>query len=184
MACPGPRREPGRCLRMGCRRAQGSAGVLFVPALSGATAPRWNDEMRGGFSGLSMNHGREHLARGHRGLRIRAARHYRPAGGDRTGRRGNPCRRRWLPKRALAASEGGYHRPADEADRRQRADRARRGDAGRGVRRQLRRRRRGGGQMAALSARCYEPDPRTTSIYDEAYMRYRRLFDALEEVTR
>src|SRR5262249_57407434 len=41
----------------------GSDGVIFVPALSGATAPRWNDEMRGAFCGLSMNHGREDLAR-------------------------------------------------------------------------------------------------------------------------
>ena len=30
----------------------GSEGVLFLPALSGATAPRWNDRMRGGLLGL------------------------------------------------------------------------------------------------------------------------------------
>jgi len=41
----------------------GSDGVLFLPTLSGATAPRWNDRMRGAFAGLSMNHGDEHLAR-------------------------------------------------------------------------------------------------------------------------
>ena len=41
----------------------GSAGVLFLPALSGATAPRWNDRMRGGLLGLAMNHTPAHVAR-------------------------------------------------------------------------------------------------------------------------
>src|SRR4051794_23003005 len=35
----------------------GSDGALFVPALSGSMAPRWNDAMRGCFAGLAMNHG-------------------------------------------------------------------------------------------------------------------------------
>ena len=41
----------------------GAGGVLFIPALSGATVPRWNDRMRGVFAGLAMNHDRSHLAR-------------------------------------------------------------------------------------------------------------------------
>jgi xylulokinase len=41
----------------------GSEGVLFLPTLSGATAPRWNDRVRGVFAGLSLNHDRGHLAR-------------------------------------------------------------------------------------------------------------------------
>jgi xylulokinase len=41
----------------------GSDGVLFLPALSGATVPRWNDRMRGVFAGLSMNHGPAEMAR-------------------------------------------------------------------------------------------------------------------------
>ena len=40
-----------------------SEGVLFLPALSGATAPRWNDRMRGGLLGLAMNHTPAHIAR-------------------------------------------------------------------------------------------------------------------------
>jgi xylulokinase len=40
-----------------------SDGVLFLPALSGATAPRWNDAMRGAFLGLGMNHTSAHVAR-------------------------------------------------------------------------------------------------------------------------
>jgi xylulokinase len=41
----------------------GSDGVLFLPTLSGATVPRWNDRMRGVFAGLGMNHEGPHLAR-------------------------------------------------------------------------------------------------------------------------
>ena len=40
-----------------------SEGVLFLPALSGSTAPRWNDAMRGAFLGLAMNHTPAHAAR-------------------------------------------------------------------------------------------------------------------------
>jgi xylulokinase len=40
-----------------------SDGVLFLPALSGSTAPRWNDKMRGAFLGLAMNHTPAHVAR-------------------------------------------------------------------------------------------------------------------------
>lgn len=41
----------------------GARGVRFVPALSGAMAPRWNDHVRGSFTGLGMNHTGEDLAR-------------------------------------------------------------------------------------------------------------------------
>ncbi len=41
----------------------GSDGVTFLPTLSGATAPRWNDAARGVVAGLSLNHGRAHLYR-------------------------------------------------------------------------------------------------------------------------
>jgi xylulokinase len=41
----------------------GSEGVLFLPELSGATAPRWNDRMRGALLGLAMNHTPAHVAR-------------------------------------------------------------------------------------------------------------------------
>lgn len=40
-----------------------SDGVLFLPALSGSTAPRWNDAMRGALLGLAMNHTSAHAAR-------------------------------------------------------------------------------------------------------------------------
>jgi xylulokinase len=41
----------------------GSEGALFLPTLSGSTAPRWNDRMRGCFAGLGLHHERSHLAR-------------------------------------------------------------------------------------------------------------------------
>ena len=41
----------------------GSAGVLFVPALTGAMAPKWIASARGCFYGLTPFHGPEHLAR-------------------------------------------------------------------------------------------------------------------------
>ena len=41
----------------------GADGVLWVPALSGATAPEWNAAARAGWFGLAAAHGRAHLAR-------------------------------------------------------------------------------------------------------------------------
>ncbi|MBV9334817.1 MAG: hypothetical protein JO262_16730 [Solirubrobacterales bacterium] len=41
----------------------GSEGALFLPTLSGATAPRWNDRMRGSFAGLGLHHTRAHMTR-------------------------------------------------------------------------------------------------------------------------
>lgn len=41
----------------------GSDGVLFIPALTGAMAPKWIAGARGGFLGLTASHSRAHLAR-------------------------------------------------------------------------------------------------------------------------
>jgi xylulokinase len=41
----------------------GSDDLLFLPALSGAMAPRWNAGARGTFYGLTAHHGRAELAR-------------------------------------------------------------------------------------------------------------------------
>ena len=41
----------------------GSKGLVFVPALSGSMAPRWNDLARGSFTGASMDHGRAEWCR-------------------------------------------------------------------------------------------------------------------------
>ena len=41
----------------------GCDGLVFIPALSGAMAPRWIAEARGSFAGLTAAHGRAHMAR-------------------------------------------------------------------------------------------------------------------------
>src|SRR4051794_26650920 len=41
----------------------GSDGALFLPTLSGSTAPRWNGRMRGCFAGLALSHDAAHMAR-------------------------------------------------------------------------------------------------------------------------
>jgi xylulokinase len=41
----------------------GSEGLLFVPALSGALAPRWVPQARGTFYGMTAAHGKAHFAR-------------------------------------------------------------------------------------------------------------------------
>jgi xylulokinase len=50
-------------LNAACEARLGSGGVIFVPALSGSMAPRWNEEIRGCFTGLSLGHGVAQLAR-------------------------------------------------------------------------------------------------------------------------
>ncbi|HUA72209.1 MAG TPA: FGGY family carbohydrate kinase [Solirubrobacteraceae bacterium] len=41
----------------------GSEGALFLPTLSGSTAPRWNDRMRGCFAGVGLHHELAHMSR-------------------------------------------------------------------------------------------------------------------------
>ncbi|HTP18855.1 MAG TPA: FGGY family carbohydrate kinase [Solirubrobacteraceae bacterium] len=41
----------------------GSDGALFLPTLSGSTAPRWNDRMRGCFAGIGLHHELAHMSR-------------------------------------------------------------------------------------------------------------------------
>jgi xylulokinase len=43
--------------------AAGAGGVIWIPALAGATAPEWNAAARAGWFGLTASHGRAHLAR-------------------------------------------------------------------------------------------------------------------------
>jgi xylulokinase len=41
----------------------GCDGLIFIPALSGAMAPKWIAAARGSFTGLGLSHGQAHLAR-------------------------------------------------------------------------------------------------------------------------
>jgi xylulokinase len=56
-------RTQGQLLTAAEQAHAGSDGVCFLPALSGSMAPRWNDAMRGSFTGLSLGTGVEQLAR-------------------------------------------------------------------------------------------------------------------------
>jgi xylulokinase len=159
----------------------GSDGVLFVPALSGATVPRWNDRMRGVFAGLAMNHDRRHLARavlegctfalrdvvgrldalGLAGPEIRVV-----GGGGRSELwlqvkadvTGRTVRRVLAPEpTALGAAvlaglaAGVFADAADAVDR-----------------------------TVTLHPRAYHPDPATSAVYAERYAQYRALYDGAE----
>ena len=165
----------------GTAAGPGSDGVTFLPTLSGATAPRWNDRARGAFAGLSLNHGRGHAFRallegctfalrdivdrlGDMGL---AGDEIRVVGG---GAR-SPL---WLQIKAdvtrrtvRVLSDWRSHGPGRLDARRDQAGTFR--DLDDAVDR-----------LTVLEPVVFEPDPSTTVAYDEAYGRYRRLFDALE----
>jgi xylulokinase len=53
----------GKLFELAQSAPPGSGGVVFVPALSGSMAPRWNDDIRGCFAGLALDHGIEHITR-------------------------------------------------------------------------------------------------------------------------
>lgn len=159
----------------------GSNGVTFLPALGGSTTPRWNEQARGVFAGLSLNHGRPHLGRallegctfalrdlvdrlGELGL---GGQELRVVGG---GARSDL----WLQMKAditgrtvrtlvaaeataigavqLAAVGAGVFRDLDEA-----VDR-----------------------LTELEPRAYTPNPANRAAYDDAYLRYQRLFAAID----
>jgi xylulokinase len=159
-------------------------GVTFLPTLSGATTPRWNDRMRGTFHGLSVNHDRRHLCRavvegcvyalrdittrleamGLAGNEIRVV-----GGGARSAlwlqTKADVC---GLPVRPVLGPEptalGGAMLAAVGAGMYP--------DAGAAAQ-----------QMARLGQERYEPEPARRARYDEAYHRYRHLFDAVEAIT-
>lgn len=161
----------------------GAGGVTFLPALSGATAPRWNDRMRGVLHGLAMNHDRRHVSRAVvegcvyalRDVATRLAalgldpEEVRVVGG---GARSDV----WLQTKAdacgvpvvpvageeptalgaamLAAVGAGMFPDATAASE----------------------------AMAELGDRRYEPDASRAGVYEDGYRAYRRLFDAVEEL--
>jgi xylulokinase len=161
--------------------APGSDGVLFLPALSGATVPRWNDRMRGVFAGLGMNHDASHLARaviegctfalrdvlGRMDALGLAGDEIRVVGGgarselwlqikaDVTGRTVQPVLSA-EPTAAGAAILAGVAAGtfADAAD---------------GVARTVR-----------VAPRVYRPDPLTADVYAERYAQYLALYDGAE----
>jgi len=162
----------------------GADGVIFLPALSGATTPHWNDRMRGAFQGLSMNHDPSHLSRavlegcayalrdvtdrmaalGLGGEEIRVV-----GGGGRSPLwvqiKADVC---GMPVRQVLGEEPtaigaamlaavGAGTFADTAE--------------------------AAASMTNLARYAHQPNPATNEVYEESYHRYRAVFDAIAEVT-
>lgn len=158
----------------------GAGGVTFLPALSGAMAPRWVPSARGCFYGLSLGHERGHMARAllegcafaMRDVVDRLTELGVPAGAIRLVG-GGARSRTWSQIRAdllgrpvevsgvvdacpvgaamLAAVAAGLAPDPIAAS-----------------------------SAAADAAEVIEPDPRRQAAYQDAYGRYRDLFDALD----
>ncbi|MFE9500569.1 FGGY-family carbohydrate kinase [Streptomyces collinus] len=168
--------------KLASQSVPGANGVRFVPTLSGSMTPRWNDRIRGAFSGLGMNHTASDLARAilegnafaFRDIHDRLsgmglARSVRSVGG---GARSAL----WLSAKAtlcrtsiqrvttaetsaaggaiLAAVAAGFFSSFDEA-----VDR-----------------------VVTLDPAVIEPNESAITAYDDAYHDYRALFDAIERI--
>ncbi len=162
----------------------GCDGLVFIPALGGAVTPRWNDRARGTFHGLRLGHDRRHLARavlegcafalrdlvdrldelGLAGDRVRVL-----GGGARdaiwpqikadvTGRvmeRLVEPEATALGGAVLAAVGAGWYPDVAIA----------------------------AAASARIAPELAEPDPARHRLYDDAYARYRAIFDALEPIS-
>ncbi len=161
----------------------GSAGLVFIPALSGSMAPRWNEHARGAFTGITMRHGAPDICRALLEGCVYAARdvvdrlagmglpvdEVRVTGGggrsstwmqlkaDVLGRplRAVPGEASAVGAACLAAVAAGWYRDVASAAQ----------------------------SVVTPSSRWYEPDPSTSDQYETGYRRYRQVFDALEPTT-
>ena len=159
----------------------GSDGVTFLPTLSGATAPRWNDRARGVFAGLSLNHGRAHLYRSVLEGCTFALRDIvdrldaMGLGADEIRVVGGGARSRlWLQMKADVTGRTVRVLTTDESTAQGAAMLAGVGagtfsDLDDAVER-----------LTTLAPTAYVPDRSTSRAYDDAYGRYRDLFDAVE----
>lgn len=169
---------------LAARAPAGADGVLFIPALTGATVPRWNDRMRGTLAGLSMNHDRTHLARAVVEGCTFALRDVLER----------------LDALGLAGGEGGEVRVVGGGARSELWLQIKADVTGRAIRPVL------AGDPTAIgaavlaglaagtfasaaeavaqtvtpSARCYRPDERARAVYQERYAQYRALYDGVE----
>lgn len=163
------------------RTRPGSDGVTFLPTLSGATAPRWNDRARGVYAGLSLNHGRAHLFRALlegctfalRDIVDRLA--ALGLAGDEIRVVGGGARSTfWLQMKADVLDRSVRVLAVDEATALGAAMLA---GVGAGTFRDLDE---AVECMTVLEPGSYHPDPAHRAAYDDAYDRYRRLYDAVE----
>ena len=175
--------DQGAVFDLASRVPAGSDGVTFLPALSGSMTPRWNENMRGAFTGLAMNHDGRHLARAvlegcafalrdivDRLDALGLAGEVRVVGGGgrsrlwleiKAGVLGRPVRpvlaeeATALGAGILAGTAAGTFRDPDEAVTR----------------------------AVAVAPTTIDPDPAVRERYDQAYAQYRGLFDAVEDTT-
>jgi xylulokinase len=175
----------GDLIKLAGKAPAGSDGVIFIPALSGAMTPTWNDAMRGAFTGLAMNHDNTFLARAvvegctyalrdivdridEMGL---ASKEIRVVGGgarselwlqikaDVTGRAVRPVETQEataLGAAMLAGLAAGHFTTFAESV----------------------------AACVPLSSRLYEPDPAAAQVYAERYSHYRAVYSALEGTLR
>ena len=111
----------------------GADGLVFLPYLAGERSPFWDPTARGVFAGLTLAHGRGHLARAILEASALAIRHV--AGADARGRRPrhrDARLRRPGPERHLEPDQGGRDRLPGRGARGPRDRRAGLGDARRG----------------------------------------------------
>ena len=159
----------------------GADGVTFLPTLSGATAPRWNDRARGVFAGLSLNHGRADLYRAVLEGCTFALRDIvdrldeMGLGADEIRVVGGGARSRlWLQMKADVTGRTVRVLTTDESTALGAAMLA---GVGAGTFADLDE---AVDRLATLGPVAYEPDPTTKTAYADAYGRYRELFDAVE----
>lgn len=170
----------GEVFDLAARAPSGSKGLTFVPALSGAMSPRWNDDARGSFTGASLDHGRAEMARAVlegctyalrdnvdqiRAMGLPAERINATGGGARSDL--------WLSMKAditgesvwpisgegsaagaamLAAVAASWYPTVEEAS----------------------------DQLVSQSREPFEPNPETNDLYEAGYHVYREVYDALE----
>ncbi len=163
--------------------APGSEGLVFLPCMQGAMAPEWNGAARGVFYGLTLAHTRDHMTRAILegsafGLRdiLEAmtatgldVRRLTIVGGGAKG----PL---W---RQIKADVSGLPVRVPESVETTATGAAILAAAGSGVVPSI------GDAVSAFVAyrpESHDPDPSTRDAYDEAYARYRAVYDALRPV--
>ena len=167
--------------RLAAEAPPGSSGVLFLPALGGSVTPRWNEDARASFSGLSIAEDRRHLARAViegcafalRDIVVRltslglAGAAIRVVGGSARSRLGLQIKADVTAARIevltepeatafgaalIAATAAGWYADLDEA----------------------------AAATLSLAADPVLPNPANRAVYEDAYQRYRGTYDALE----
>ena len=160
----------------------GAEGLVFLPCMQGAMAPEWNGAARGVFYGLTLAHSRAHMTRAILEGSAFALRDILEAMAD----SGLDVRRLTIVGggakgplwRQIKADVTGLRCASRRASRPRRPVRrpcrGRRGDP------PQRRRRRGG--LRPYRPEEHQPDPGVREAYDEAYVRYRKVYASLKPV--